>query len=145
MSEYLPYRIWSRISTLGDRDDATSSARGCRVNQETFRTAIAVGCVLGATIIHFTGTIVFTVGVILWLFLAMGAGFMRPSGWMLLVAPLPWIVGVGGGMLIGQHDSLGEVWLLPFLLSTAAGAIGIIFGVAARKGNTRTKLESQGK
>jgi hypothetical protein len=115
------------------------------VNSETFRTLVAAGCVIGGTVIHFAGTMAFTLGVILWLFLAMGAGFMRPTGWLLLVAPVPWIVGVGGGMLVGQHDSLGEVWLLPFLLSTAAGAIGVIFGVAARKGNTRAKLEQQGK
>lgn len=115
------------------------------MSNEIFRTAIAAGCVVGATVIHFTGTVIFTLGVILWLLLAMGAGYMRPTGWMLLVAPVPWIVGVGGGMLVGQHDSLGEVWLLPFVLSTAAGVIGIIFGVAAWKGNTRAKLESQGK
>lgn len=115
------------------------------MRNETIRTAIAAGCIAGGTVIHFAGTVVFTLGVFLWLLLAMGAGYMRPSGWMLLAAPVPWIVGVGGGMLVGQHDSLGEVWLLPFLLSLAAGVIGIIFGVAARKGNTRSKLESQGK
>jgi hypothetical protein len=145
MSEYLLFRSCNGISTLGVDEVADSEARGCRLNNETFRTAIAAGCVMGAIVIHFTGSVVFTVGVILWLLLAMGAGYMRPSGWMLLLAPVPWILGVGGGMLAGQHDSLGEVWLLPFLLSTAAGVIGIIFGVAARKGNTRAKLERQGR
>ncbi len=111
------------------------------MNTETLRTAIAVGCILGATFIHFTGNIVFTLGVVIWLLLAMCAGFMRPTGWLLLAAPAPWIAGVGLGMISGRHETLGEVWLLPFFLSTAAGAIGITFGIAARKGNTRSKLE----
>lgn len=119
------------------------ASKGSSVNNETFRTAVTAGCIIGATIIHFTGTIVFTVGVVIWLLLAMGAGYMRPTGWLLLAAPVPWIVGVGLGMLTGRHESLGEVWLLPFLLSTAAGVIGVIFGVAARKGNTRSKREAE--
>jgi hypothetical protein len=110
---------------------------------ETYRTAIAAGCILAAIFIHYSGTVVFTLGVVIWLLLAMAVGFMRPTGWMLLAAPVPWIVGVGGGMLTGQHDSLGEVWLLPFLLSTIAGVIGVIFGVAARRGNTRSKAEGR--
>ena len=117
--------------------------KGIPVEGQTFRTAIAIGCIAGATIIHFLGTIVFAVGVVIWLLLAMGAGFMRPSGWTLLAAPVPWIAGVGIGMLSGRHESLGEYWLLPFLLSTIAGAIGITFGVAARKNNTRSKREQQ--
>jgi hypothetical protein len=104
---------------------------------ETFRTAIAAGCILGAVVIHYSGTIMFTLGVVIWLLLAMGAGYMRPSGWLLLTAPAPWILGVGGGMLTGQHETLGEFWLLPFLLSTLAGAIGVIFRVSARRGGQR--------
>lgn len=111
------------------------------MNNETFRTTIAVGCILGAIVIHFTGTIVLTLGAFIWLLLAAGAGYMRPTGWLLLVAPLPWLIGVVGGTLVGQHDSIGQYWFVPFLLSTIAGLIGVIFGVAARKGNTRSKQE----
>jgi hypothetical protein len=111
------------------------------VHSETFRTAIAAGCILGGVFIHYSGTIMLTLGVFIWLLLAAGAGFMRPTGWMLLAAPIPWLVGVAGGALVGQHDSIGEFWFVPFLLSTIAGAIGVTFGVAARKGNTRSKLE----
>ena len=111
------------------------------MTSDAYRNAIALGCVLGGIWIHYSGTLIFTLGVLLWLLLAMGAGFMRPSARMLLVAPVPWIAGVGGGMLTGRHDSLGELWLLPLILSTLAGVIGIIFGVAARRGrhgrNTR--------
>lgn len=113
------------------------------MTSEAFRTAVAAGCILGATLIHYSGELAFVIGVVVWLLLAMGAGFMKPTGWLLLAAPVPWLVGVGGGMLTGQHDSLGEVWLLPALLSTAAGLIGVIFGVAARKGNSRTKIEQE--
>ncbi len=82
-------------------------------------------------------------GVVIWLLLAMGAGFMRPTGWLLMAAPVPWIAGVGIGVLTGRHDSFGELWLLPFLLSTLAGLIGITFGVAARKNATRSRGEQQ--
>jgi hypothetical protein len=109
------------------------------VTNETYRTAIAAGCILGGIYIHYSGTVVFTFGVFLWLLLAAGAGYMRPTGWLLLVAPVPWIVGVGAGMLTGQHEPLGGAWLLPFLLSTVAGAIGVTFGVTASKGNTRSR------
>jgi hypothetical protein len=111
------------------------------VTNDAFRTAVAAGCVIGATYIHFSGTIMFTIGVVLWLLLAMGAGFMRPSGWMLFIAPVPWIAGVSLGVLLGRHESFGEVWLLPFALSTIAGLIGVTFGVAARKNDTRSKRE----
>jgi hypothetical protein len=107
------------------------------------RTAIAASCIIGATAMHFFGNIVFTLGVVIWLLLAMGAGFMRPTGWLLLAAPVPWLMGVGLGVLTGRQDSFGEVWLLPFFLSTAAGLIGVTFGVAARKNNSRSKREQQ--
>ena len=113
--------------------------KGIQMESQTYRTVIAIGCIAAATVIHFLGTIAFVVGVVIWLLLAMGAGFMRPSGWLLLAAPVPWLVGVGIGVLTGRHESFGEYWLLPFLLSTIAGAIGITFGVAARKNKTRGK------
>jgi hypothetical protein len=112
--------------------------KGYGLITEQFRTAIAAGCILGGVAIHYSGSIVFTLGVLIWLLLAMGAGYMRPTAWLLLAAPLPWLIGVGAGVLTGRHDALGDVWLLPFLLSTVAGLIGIVFGVAARRGRSAT-------
>ena len=110
--------------------------KGDNVSGEGFRTAITIGCILGAIYIHYSGTLPFAMGAVIWLVLAMGAGFMRPTGWLLLTAPIPWLAGVGGGVLIGRYDSLGEGWLLPFAVSTLAGVIGIIFGAAARRGRS---------
>jgi hypothetical protein len=111
------------------------------VTNPTLRFAIAIGCILGGIYIHLTGTIPLAPGVFVWLLLAAGAGYMIPTGWLLLIAPVPWIIGVAGGTLLGQHDAFSEFWFIPLLLSTAAGAIGVVFGVAARKNKSRSRQE----
>lgn len=118
-------------------------AKGNRVSSYVFGTVIAIGCIACAALIHFLGTLPFVIGVVIWLFLAMGAGFMWPTGWLLLAAPVPWVAGAGMGVLTGRHESFGELWLVPFLLSTVAGLIGITFGVAARKNRMRSEIERQ--
>jgi hypothetical protein len=110
-----------------------------------FRIAIATGCILGGIYIHLTGSIPLAPGVFLWLLLAAGAGYMIPTGWLLLVAPVPWIVGIGGGALIGQHDAFTELWYVPLLLSTFSGAVGITFGVSAHKNKTRSRRENEAR
>jgi hypothetical protein len=109
------------------------------VNRDVFRSAIAAGCVVGGIWIHYSGNIDFAPGTILWLLLAAGAGYMRPLGWMVVVAPIPWIVGVGGGVLTGRYDDFGEVWYVAFLFSTIAGLIGVIIGAAAGRPVERTQ------
>jgi hypothetical protein len=112
-----------------------------QVDQNAIRNSVAFGCVVGGIWLHYSATIDFLPGMLIWLFLAAGAGYMRPSGWMILVAPVPYIVGVGGGLLTGQHETLGEVWLMSFLISTIAGVIGIIIGAAAKQGRGRPQTE----
>jgi hypothetical protein len=111
------------------------------VTNPTFRIVVAIGCILGGIYIHLTGAIPLAPGLFVWLLLAAGAGYMIASGWLLLVAPVPWIIGVAGGTLIGQHDAFSEFWFIPLLLSTAAGAIGATAGIAARKNKSRSRQE----
>jgi hypothetical protein len=109
------------------------------MTQDAFRSLIALGCVIGGIWIHYSGSIDFAPGMLIWLLLAAGAGYMRPFGWMIAIAPVPWIVGVGGGVLTGQYDDLGDVWYLAFFVSTVAGIIGVIIGAAARRSSGRTR------
>lgn len=132
-----PCRRSSRHPAVADRCTLESVGRDSLLDDQ-IRMLIAAGCLIGGIGIHFNGDVNVAIGMVLWLALAATIGFMLPYGWMILVAPIPWLVGVGGGVLIGQHEGLGEAWALPLVLSTLAGVFGIIFGAAARRNNNRT-------
>lgn len=112
-----------------------------QVRDDPVRTLIAAGCLLAGIGLHLNAGFDFVFGAVLWLILAATIGFMVPSGWMILVAPVPWLVGVAGGVLVGLHSAgFGEAWALPLVLSTIAGAIGVIFGAAARRNQNRRNI-----
>jgi hypothetical protein len=111
--------------------------RGVCLNQAAFRRSIAFGCVAGGIWLHYGGNIDFAAGMILWLLLAAGAGYMRPFGWTVAIAPIPWLLGVGGGVLTGRYDGFGDVWFVAFLVSTLAGVIGVIMGAGAARSRGR--------
>ncbi|HEU4793568.1 MAG TPA: hypothetical protein VFS96_07910, partial [Nitrolancea sp.] len=48
----------------------------------------------------------------------------------LLLAIVPWLLGVGGGLVTGRYVYLGEFWQFIFLLSVGTGLIGISLGLA---------------
>jgi hypothetical protein len=104
------------------------------------RAAIAIGCVLGGIWLHYAATVDFGLGLVLWLGLATGAGFMLPYWWIVAIAPIPWLAGVAGGVLLGQHDDLGGAWALSLIFSTLAGVIGVVLGAAVRGGRRDPNL-----
>lgn len=110
---------------------------------DQIRLMIAAGCLLGGIGIHFSGSVDFIIGVVIWLALAATIGYMIPYGWMVLVAPIPWLLGVGGGVLVGQHEELGQIWALPLALSTLAGVFGVIFGAAARRNQNQSNRQDR--
>lgn len=115
------------------------------MRNDPLRTLIAAGCLLGGIGLHLNAGIDFVFGAVLWLILAATIGYMLPYGWMVLVAPIPWLVGVAGGVLVGLHPAgFGEAWALPLFLSTIAGAIGVIFGAAARRNQGRSSRQGRG-
>jgi hypothetical protein len=119
----------------------TNHKLAASLHQNAFRNSIAVGCLAGAIWLHYAGTIDFLPGMVIWLLLAAGAGYMVLRGWFIAVAPLPWIAGIGGGVLTGRYESLGEAWFMSLLISTIAGVIGIIIGAAARQGRGRPHVD----
>jgi hypothetical protein len=98
------------------------------------RYAVALGCLAGGVWLHFAATISFGIGLFLWMGLAAGIGFMLPRLWVVALAPAPWLVGVLGGVMIGQHESLGDVWFVSLVMSVVAGVIGMVLGAAIRGG-----------
>lgn len=125
-----------------DRTEPKIAERDGYVDDQ-LRMMIAAGCLLGGIGIHFSGSVDFTIGVVIWLALAATIGYMLPYGWMVLVAPIPWLLGVGGGVLVGQHEELGAIWALPLVLSTLAGVFGVIFGAAARRNQNRRNRQDR--
>ena len=85
--------------------------------------------VLGAAALHYIGGPV-SLGVGLWFLLAIGIGFVLGHWWALLLAIVPWLLGVGGGLVTGRYAYLGEFWQFIFLLSVGTGFIGISLGLA---------------
>lgn len=85
--------------------------------------------VLGAAALHYIGDPV-SFGTGLWFLLAVGIGFALGRWWALLLAPIPWLLGVGGGLITGRYAYLGEFWQFIFLLSVGTGLIGISLGLA---------------
>ena len=110
------------------------------MSQESVRNVVAAGCLIGGIVIHYSGGLNFGVGLMLWFILAATMGYMRPFPWIIVAAPLPWLIGVVGGVATGTHETLGDAWYIPLALSTIVGILGIIFGVSARR--TGSKNES---
>lgn len=86
--------------------------------------------ILGAAALHYIGGLV-SFGIGLWFLLAVGIGFVLGRWWALLLAIVPWLLGVGGGLITGRYAYLGESWQFIFLLSTGTGLIGISLGLAS--------------
>lgn len=85
--------------------------------------------VLGAAALHYIGGPV-SLGISLWFLVAVGIGFVLGHWWALLLAIVPWLLGVGGGLVTGRYAYLDEFWQFIFLLSLGTGLIGISLGLA---------------
>ena len=96
------------------------------------RLTTALVLLLGAVTAHYTGGS-FWVGVVLWFALASAIGLVLGRWWALLLAAVPWPVGVGLGLATGRYLFLGEAWQFTALISVEAGLIGIALGVVVRR------------
>ncbi len=100
------------------------------------RSIIIALFVLVAAALHYIGDPV-PYGIGLWFLLAVGIGFLLGRWWALLFAPVPWLLGVGGGLVTGRYAYLGESWQFIFLLSAGTGLIGISLGLAIQAAASR--------
>ncbi len=96
------------------------------------RLAIALVLLLGAAAAHYIGGS-FWVGVALWFELAFAIGLVLARRWALLLAAVPWPVGVGLGLATGRYLFLGEAWQFAALISVGVGLIGIALGIVVRR------------
>ena len=106
------------------------------MSPDMIRHLTAGACFLAGIWLHYAGSVDFGLGLFLWLGLAAGMGYFIAQPWVVVFAPLPWILGIGAGVLSGRYDDFGEGWFVSFILSTIAGIIGMILGAAIR-GNRR--------
>ena len=94
--------------------------------------AIALVLLLGAAAAHYVGGL-FWVDVVLWFELAFAIGLVLARWWALLLAAVPWPVGVGLGLATGRILFLGESWQFAALISVEVGLIGIALGIVVRR------------
>ncbi len=87
---------------------------------------------LGAASAHYIGAS-FWIGVTLWFELAFVIGLVLARWWALLLAAVPWPVGVGLGLATRRYLFLGESWHFVALVSVGVGLIGIALGVVVRR------------
>ncbi len=94
-----------------------------------FRSTSALVLALGAVVLHTGQGPAFGVALLLWFCAALGIGLVLPRWWALLLAALPWPIGVGIALATGRYAFLGEGWQLAALLSVVTGLSGIALGV----------------
>jgi hypothetical protein len=98
------------------------------VNFTETRWIVTILFIRGAAALHYIGA-PFSLGIGLWFLLAVDISFVLGRWWALLLATVPWPLGVGGGLITGRYAYLGEFWQFIFLLSAGTGLIGIAFGL----------------
>ena len=64
-----------------------------------------------------------------WLLVAIAIGLVVGRWPALLLAPIPWPLAMGAGLLTGRVAFLGEGWQLIALLTVGAGLVGIGAGL----------------
>lgn len=89
---------------------------------------VALGCVIGASWIHYLGRTAVEGEFWLLLGLAFVVGLVLGRWWALLLAPLPWLAGVGYGLYTGRYLFLGDAWQVIWLGSASLTLIGIALG-----------------
>lgn len=70
------------------------------------RLAVALGCLFASAWPHYAGRSSFARAFWLLLALAGAGGLMVARWWVLLFAPIPWLVGVGHGVYAGRYPFL---------------------------------------
>lgn len=103
---------------------------------EAMRWMLVAIFILVAAALHYVGGPV-PYGIGLWFLLAVGIGFLLGNWWVLAFAPVPWLLGVGGGLVTGRYAYLGEFWQFIFLLSAGTGLIGISLGLSIHAATAR--------
>lgn len=93
---------------------------------------IAIGLVGAAVILHY-GWEPFWPAMVLWFGFALVIGLLLGRWWAILLAAVPWPVGVGIGLATGRYLYLAEAWWAVMLLSMAIGAVGIALGIGIRQ------------
>ena len=88
--------------------------------------------VLVATALHAIGQS-FVVGMSIWFGIAVAIGLVFARWRALILAVIPWPLGIGIGLAAGRYAFLGEFWQIPAAFSVAAGLAGIAAGVLARR------------
>ena len=68
-------------------------------------------------------------GLGVWFLLALGIGLLLARWQALLLAAIPWPLGIGVGLITGRYAFLGEGWQLPAFISLATGLLGIAAGL----------------
>lgn len=97
------------------------------------RLVAGFGLLAVATGLHSSGQPSFGAGLLLWFVLAVGMGWMLPRWWVVLTAPLPWLVGVGMGLLTDRYAFLADAWQAVWLVSTLVGVAGMALGLGLRR------------
>jgi hypothetical protein len=94
--------------------------------------AAALLLVLAATMLHSIGGPL-QGGLVLWFAMALGIGLVLGRWWALLLAAIPWPLGVGVGLGTGRYAFLGEAWQGVAAVSMLTGLAGIALGVRTRQ------------
>lgn len=106
----------------------------------TPRVLIALGLVLIAAGQIYIGTSVWP-SMAVWFALAVGIGLVLARWWALLLAAIPYPVGIGAGLITGRYAFLGEAWEAIALTTVVVGLAGIAIGILlARFGAQLRKL-----
>ena len=92
------------------------------------RVLAALGLVIIASAGHYLGPSIM-LGMGLWLLRAIGVGLLLTRWWALVLAAIPWPLGVGAGLITGRYAFLGEFWQIPAAFSMMLGVIGITTGM----------------
>ncbi len=88
--------------------------------------------VLVATALHAIAP-PFFIGIAIWFGIAVAIGLVLARWWAVILAAIPWPLGIGIGLAAGRYTFLGEFWQIPAALSVAVGLTGIAAGVFTRR------------
>lgn len=64
-----------------------------------------------------------------WFGVAVGIGLVLSRWWALLLAAIPYPLGVGAGLITGRYLFLGEAWKAIGITTIVVGLVGIATGV----------------
>lgn len=102
-----------------------------------WRWPVVSALLLGDVALHAGVVRGFGTGIALWFFVAVGLGFVVGRWWSLILAALPWPLGIGVGLASGRYVFLGDAWQVVALLSLLVGLGGTTLGVATSKARSR--------